>query len=71
MTIRSLSLMVVLAAVAGSAMAGEAIHAASHRPPADRVHAAFAVRDSVLLAPWSGAQATGMSASMPACTTCH
>jgi len=71
MTIRSLSLMVVLAAVASSAVAGEVVRAASHRPPADRVHETLALRDSVLLAAAPGAPALRMSASMPACTTCH
>ena len=70
MKIRSLSLVIALTAVASAAAAGEAIHAASHRAPADRVHAALGP-GQLGLQPVTDAVAGTRSSTMPACSTCH
>ncbi|HEU4670446.1 MAG TPA: hypothetical protein VFR91_07045 [Dyella sp.] len=71
MKIRSLSMVIVLAAAASGAAAGEVVHAASHRVPADRVHEALGFRDTGLFAGLSGTADMRAAAQMPACSTCH
>lgn len=73
MKIRSLSMVLVLAAVASGAGAGEAVHAASaQRLAVNPAHQALGIDDTgrftdVMLP----GRVAGMAASMPACSNCH
>ena len=73
MKIRSLSMVLALAAFAGGAVAGEAVHVASARHVmVNPAHQALGIDDTGRLADvMLPGNTVGMAASMPACSTCH
>jgi hypothetical protein len=74
MKIRSLSLVLVLAVVAGGAMAGEAVHAATGNAaaiPANPAHQALGLSSADALTDVDVARLARAAVDMPACSTCH